>query len=185
MASRSPAATPPRSRDYAIAFSGSSHVENGTHALPCLRRLKRSSSAAATISPSTTRAAAGSWKTALIPRTRTVATSPKREARQTWRVSGTPDGMADNESKTTTDHDEIRRWAEERGGKPASVKGTESGDEDAGIARIDFPGGEEDRLDDISWDDWFRKFDEEKLAFLYQEQVKSGDESRFFKLVSR
>jgi hypothetical protein len=93
--------------------------------------------------------------------------------------------MADNESKTTTDHDEIRRWAEERGGKPASVKGTESGDEDAGILRIDFPGGEEDRLDDISWDDWFRKFDEEKLAFLYQEQVKSGDESRFFKLVSR
>ena len=93
--------------------------------------------------------------------------------------------MADNESKTTTDHDEIRRWAEERGGKPATVKGTESGGEDAGILRIDFPGGKEDRLEEISWDDWFKKFDEESLAFLYQEQVKSGDESRFFKLVNR
>jgi hypothetical protein len=93
--------------------------------------------------------------------------------------------MAEHESKTTTDHDEIRRWAEERGGKPATVTGTESGAEDAGVLRIDFPGGAEDRLDEISWDDWFEKFDSENLAFLYQEQVKSGEESRFFKLVSR
>lgn len=93
--------------------------------------------------------------------------------------------MADNESKQTTDHDEIRRWAEERGGSPATVKGTESGGEDAGILRIDFPGGEEDRLVAISWAEWFDKLDEENLAFLYQEQVKSGDESRFFKLVRR
>jgi hypothetical protein len=93
--------------------------------------------------------------------------------------------MADNESKTTTDHDEIRRWAEDRGGKPATVKGTESGGEDAGILRIDFPRGEEDRLDEVSWDEWFEKFESAKLAFLYQEQVKSGDESRFFKLVNR
>jgi hypothetical protein len=38
------------------------------------------------------------------------------------------------ETRTTTDHDEIRRWAEEHGGQPAVVKGTE-------ILRIDFPGG--------------------------------------------
>ena len=88
-------------------------------------------------------------------------------------------------SKVTIDHDEIRRWAEERGGKPATVKGTESGGEEAGVLRIDFPGGEEERLDEIAWDEWFKKFDEENLAFLYQEQVKSGDESRFFKLVKR
>jgi hypothetical protein len=93
--------------------------------------------------------------------------------------------MAEHESKTTTDHEEIRRWAEERDGRPATVKGTESGGEEAGILRIDFPGGEEDRLEEISWDEWFEKFDEENLAFLYQEQVKSGEESRFFKLVRR
>src|SRR3954464_10633574 len=185
MASRSSAAIPPRSRHHAIACSGSSHVEKGTHALPCLRRLKRPSSAAATTRPSTTSAAAGSWKTALIPKTRTGATYTEPGVRQTWRHPGTPPRMADNERKPPPAHDEIRRGPEERGGKPATVKGTESGGEDAGILRIDFPGGEEDRLDEISWDDWFRKFDEENLAFLYQEQVKSGDESRFFKLVNR
>ena len=93
--------------------------------------------------------------------------------------------MADNESKTTTDCDEIRRWAEARGGKPATVKGTESGGEDAGILRINFPGGEEDRLEDISCDDFCEKFRSENLAFLYQEQTKDGSESRFFKFVSR
>ena len=89
-----------------------------------------------------------------------------------------------SQSKTTTDHDEIRRWAEEHGGKPARVRGTGDGD-DPGILRIDFPGGEEARLEEISWDEWFKKFDEENLAFLHQDEVKSGEESRFFKLVQR
>ena len=88
------------------------------------------------------------------------------------------------ESKTTTAHDEIRRWAEARGGKPASVKGTGDGG-DAGLLRIDFPGGEEDALEDISWDEFFEKFEEKNLALLYQEETAGGDESRFFKLVSR
>jgi hypothetical protein len=93
--------------------------------------------------------------------------------------------MADNDSKTTTDCGEVRRWAEARGGRPATVKGTESGREDAGILRIDFAGGEEDRLEDISWDDFCAKFERENLAFLYQDQTKDGDESRFFKFVNR
>ena len=93
--------------------------------------------------------------------------------------------MADNETKQTTDHDAIRRWAEARDGRPATVAGTESSGEDAGILRIDFPGGEGDRLETIDWDEWFRTFDEEGLAFLYQDEVKSGEESRFFKLVRR
>src|SRR3954453_22595318 len=60
---------PAASRHQAAASSGSSQAENGTGRLPCLRRLNRSSSAAATVRPSTTRAAAGSWKMALTPRT--------------------------------------------------------------------------------------------------------------------
>src|SRR3954451_9524906 len=56
------------SRHHRAASTGSSHVENGTACLPCLRRENRSSSAAATICPSITSAAAGSWNTALIPR---------------------------------------------------------------------------------------------------------------------
>lgn len=89
-----------------------------------------------------------------------------------------------SESKTTTDHDRIRRWVEERDGKPASVRGT--GDGDAGVLRIDFPGGAgEDELEHISWDEWFEKFDQNNLAFLYQEEKKSGEGSTFFKLVNR
>jgi hypothetical protein len=90
-----------------------------------------------------------------------------------------------SKSTTTTDHDEIRSWVEEHGGKPASVRGTENGDE-AGVLRIDFPGGAgESELEPISWDDWFQKFDENKLAFLYQQEKASGEDSTFFKLVSR
>ncbi|MEA2395788.1 MAG: hypothetical protein QOJ82_3679 [Solirubrobacteraceae bacterium] len=86
-------------------------------------------------------------------------------------------------SKTTTDHEEIRRWVEERGGRPATVKGTGGGDE-PGVLRIDF-GDEDESLEPISWEEWFRKFDEEGLAFLYQDRLASGEESRFFKLVQR
>jgi hypothetical protein len=88
-------------------------------------------------------------------------------------------------SKTTTDHDEIRRWVEQHDGAPATVKGT--GDrEEPGVLRIDFPGGAgEDRLQHVDWDEWFRKFDESDLAFLYQERKADGSDSTFFKLVSR
>ena len=89
------------------------------------------------------------------------------------------------ESNTTTDHDTIRRWAEERDGQPAHVRGPGDGD-DAGILRIDFPGGAgEDTLEHIFWDEWFEKFDDKQLAFLYQEEKKSGEGSTFFKLVTR
>jgi hypothetical protein len=94
--------------------------------------------------------------------------------------------MAKSESNTTTDHDEIRKWVEEHDGKPASVRDTKAGGEDAGVLRIDFPGGAgEDQLEHISWDDWFEKFEESKLAFLYQQRKASGEDSTFFKLVSR
>ena len=85
--------------------------------------------------------------------------------------------MAD--SKTTTNHDEIRRWVEERGGYPARVKGTE-------VLRIDYPGfSGEDTLEKISWEEFFAAFDENGLAFLYQDKLESGANSRFSKLIDR
>jgi hypothetical protein len=85
-------------------------------------------------------------------------------------------------SKTTTNHDEIRRWVESRGGFPATVAGTESRGEEAGVLRIDYPGfSGKDTLERIDWDSWFQKFDEENLAFLYQDKRNS----RFSKLVRR
>jgi len=88
-------------------------------------------------------------------------------------------------SKTTTDIEEIKKWAEAREGKPSRVKGTESGKKNDGVLRINFPGySGEDTLEEISWDDWYAVFQENDLAFLYQEKTAKGEESRFFKLVS-
>ncbi len=87
-------------------------------------------------------------------------------------------------TKTTTAHEEIRRWVEERGGHPARVKGTdESG---SGVLVIDYPGytGEE-TLEKISWEEFFQAFEENNLAFLYQDETSGGEESRFSKLVTR
>jgi hypothetical protein len=89
------------------------------------------------------------------------------------------------EAKTTTNHDEIRQWVEERGGRPARVKGTENGDS-VGLLRIDYPGFTgEDTLEPITWEEFFQGFEENKLAFLYQEETKDGKESRFSKLIDR
>ncbi|TSD99462.1 hypothetical protein FOS14_11785 [Skermania sp. ID1734] len=88
-------------------------------------------------------------------------------------------------TRTTTDHDEIRKWVTDHDGKPASVRGTEGGDA-AGVLRFDFPGGAgEDQLAHISWDEWFDKFDSAALALLYQAEKASGEDSTFFKLIAR
>ncbi|HEV2149311.1 MAG TPA: hypothetical protein VGR37_18050 [Longimicrobiaceae bacterium] len=96
--------------------------------------------------------------------------------------------MAETErsAHTTTDHDFIRRWVEERGGWPARVKGT--GDEDdPGLIRVDFPGySGEGKLERIEWDEWFEKFEDNNLAFLHRDmEHKGGDKDRFNKLVRR
>lgn len=80
------------------------------------------------------------------------------------------------EATTTTDHEAIRRWAEKRDGRPAVVRTSEEG----GILRIDF-GEPEDSLEPIDWDEFFQIFDENKLAFLRQEE----GQSRFNKFIDR
>ena len=66
-----------------------------------------------------------------------------------------------HESKTTTNHEQIKNWVEERGGHPAIVKGTEKGG--SALLRIDYPGfSGEDRLEKIEWDEFFEWFDKNK-----------------------
>ncbi len=89
------------------------------------------------------------------------------------------------DNRVTTNHDEIRHWTELRGGCPAAVKAT-GGGKDPGIIRIDFPGySGQQSLEAISWDEFFDKFEEKNLAFIYQETTAGGEQSRFFKLVDR
>jgi hypothetical protein len=90
-----------------------------------------------------------------------------------------------SESKTTTDHQEIQKWVEARGGKPAVVKGTEDNEESEGLLRIRFSDESKDNLKAIGWDRFFETFEEKKLAFLYQDKTTDNMESRFFKFVNR
>lgn len=88
-------------------------------------------------------------------------------------------------SKTTQDHDEIRRWAEARGAVPAEVADTDKG-RGTGLLRFCFPDAPNKNnsgLKEISWDEFFEKFDKSDLELIYQEKTASGEESNFNKLV--
>ncbi len=94
-----------------------------------------------------------------------------------WEIAVAEDAMAD----VTTDHQAIQKWAERHGGKPAAVDRTHKGD-DVGIIRIMFPKAphsEHDHLVEISWDDFFREFEERELALLYD------PDGMFSKIVGR
>jgi hypothetical protein len=84
-------------------------------------------------------------------------------------------------SQVTTDHEKIRKWAQSHGGKPAAVSRTHE-EGDVGIIRIMFPKAprsEHEGLTEISWDEFFKEFDERSLALVYDES------SLFSKVVSR
>jgi hypothetical protein len=91
-------------------------------------------------------------------------------------------------AETTTDHNTIRKWAERHGGKPAAVESTYSKNDvgiirsknDVGIIRLRFPKAphsEHDHLVEISWDEFFKEFDQRKLALLYEEDSMSPSSS--------
>jgi hypothetical protein len=93
--------------------------------------------------------------------------------------------MASKLSKTTQDHDEIRRWAEARNAIPCEVASTER-DGEAGILRFCFPKAKnrnDDSLKEIDWEEFFSKFDENGLSLVYQEKTSGGDSSNFNKLI--
>lgn len=87
------------------------------------------------------------------------------------------------ELQLTTNHHRIREWAEAREGKPTRLA---AGKGEAGSLRIDFVEyGDERRLEQISWDEFFEKFEAQQLAFLYQDETQEGKPSRFSRLVRR
>lgn len=96
-----------------------------------------------------------------------------------------PDEHEDHpgQSLATKSHEVIRRWAEARGATPATVPGTEH-DTRPGVLRFDFPGYGGQGLRHISWDEWFRTFDERNLTFVFQEHTRDGRMSNFFLLES-
>jgi hypothetical protein len=100
------------------------------------------------------------------------------------RVVKSPDEIPDDPGQllVTTSHEVIRRWAEARNAVPATVVGTEH-DGRPGVLTFDFPPlGDNDRLKEITWDEWFATFDRRKLNFLFQEKLADGRQSNFFRL---
>ena len=89
----------------------------------------------------------------------------------------------ENKAHTTVQHEVVQAWSEERGGKPARVKGSKE-KKKGGILRIDF-GTKEEELEPVSWPEFFKVFDEHRLAFLFQEETANGKTSLFCKLVRR
>lgn len=90
-----------------------------------------------------------------------------------------------DETRVTTDHHLIRAWAEDHDAVPATVRGTT--DDGLGVLTLDMlgHGAGEDSLEHVSWDDWFDKFEDSNLAFLFQHEKSSGEDSTFFRLVDR
>src|SRR5690242_12158003 len=107
--------SPACSRHQAAESSGSSQAENGSGRLPCLRRLNRSSSAAATTRPSTTTATAGSWKRALTPRILMTPSRSLSKGRQTLHSYERTSGAADQVVLDRRRHTVARR---QRDGQP-------------------------------------------------------------------
>ena len=85
------------------------------------------------------------------------------------------------QSLATRSHEVIRRWAEERRASPATTPGGDA--ERPHVLRFNFPGYDKN-LQEISWEAWFGTFDERDLVFVFQEHMKAGSPSNFFKFDS-
>nr|WP_241825224.1 hypothetical protein [Micromonospora sp. CB01531] len=84
-------------------------------------------------------------------------------------------------SLVTANHEVIQRWARDRGAKPATIAGTER-EGRPGVLTFNIPGyRESSRIREITWDDWFRTFDLRGLNLIYQEQMRDGRQSNFFR----
>ncbi|WP_231390276.1 hypothetical protein [Nocardia sp. CNY236] len=81
----------------------------------------------------------------------------------------------------TRNHGVIRRWAEQRGARPATTPGSEHNGQ-LGALRFDFPGYGGAVLRRVDWDEWLATFDARNLRFWYQESDADGVPSNFNRL---
>lgn len=92
---------------------------------------------------------------------------------------------------TTTNHDEIRRWAEKYDAEPEVIDNPEIANDPVGL-RLNFPGDDEDVLlgdaaptQPVSWEEFFAKFDELGLAFIYDDETAEVDPSMAYHFIKR
>ncbi len=85
--------------------------------------------------------------------------------------------------RTTSNHGEIQRWAQERGGQPAVIDHPNARADKPGI-RIDFPGKRDDAIKDIThpvtWDEFFAVFEEQQLLLTYEDDPTDEDPEMWY-----
>ena len=83
------------------------------------------------------------------------------------------------ERKVTTDHEEIKSWAERSGGRPEVIDDPHA-EADVVAPRIGFPHQPDDSqvsprlVREVLWEEFFAHFEEQSLAFEFQEPMEPG-----------
>ncbi|HEX2915290.1 MAG TPA: hypothetical protein VH186_31285 [Chloroflexia bacterium] len=103
----------------------------------------------------------------------------KSTMRARWLHSADEHEERKGQTLATRSHEVIQHWAEERQAEPATVPNTEHGDH-LGVLRFNFPGYGGRSLETVSWDEWFKTFDDRELVFIFQEHKRDGQQSNFF-----
>jgi hypothetical protein len=89
---------------------------------------------------------------------------------------------------TTSDHNEIRKWAESRGGKPMIIDHPIARADKLGI-RIEFPGETHEVLMSetrpASWDEFFKIFEDQGLLFAYDDDPIITDPTMWYHFEKR
>ncbi len=80
----------------------------------------------------------------------------------------------------TRNPDVIQKWAEARGAEPATIATNDP--RSPRVLRLNFPGFGGQSLQPVPWKNWLKTFEDRDLVFLFQERMKSGKQSNFFRL---
>jgi hypothetical protein len=90
----------------------------------------------------------------------------------------------------TTDHNIIRQWAEKHNGAPQIIDALDALGDTVGI-RIDFPGHRDEvystrtQSTPITWDRFFEIFEDQKLAFVFVDDVEVKDITQAYHFIKR
>lgn len=92
--------------------------------------------------------------------------------------------------KVTINHEEIQAWVEKHHGTAQLIDEIDATGDSVGI-RIDFPGTKDDMLIDrekyrkATWEDWFKVFEQQNLAFGYDDEIQPDDQNRLYRFEKR
>jgi hypothetical protein len=96
------------------------------------------------------------------------------------------------DSKITTNHEEIRDWIENNGGKPKIIDNIDAESDSIGI-RVDFNGIDNDIYlennlklgNNLAWSEFFDIFEKENLAFEYSIKFDKNNPALSYRFLNR